>query len=279
MAPSLADHFESISKIGLYLALFLVLGSHVTRWLLRVVGEGREAPGLTLRSSRLTTAAVIGFLGCHVLRLSAHSLATFGIGDIPTFWNNIWLIALESRWGRGWRLQLGVALGLLLLSVWTLRSSGVRPLLASSLAAVALVLTLPAMGHASGDLFRTTIDVLHVLGGGMWLGTLAVFFLVKPRDELLARFSPLALTGAAVAALTGLLMAWLYLGSAANVSATSYGRLLAVKAVAVAAVGACGLVNWRKVHAGQTPWLMGIELVFGVFVVILTAFLTEMAHP
>ncbi len=275
------EHLEPIAKIGLYAAILTIVGSHVTRWLLRVTaGVTRsEAPELERRAARMGMAAGAALLAFLMFRLWTHTVAALGITAASSSWDDVWLVGFQSRWGGSWRIQVVAAMVSLLASAWAMGRSGAGPALAANLASVVLVCSFPLMGHASGQPVRAAVDALHLLGGGAWLGTLAVLVLMKPGNALFERFSPVALSGAALAALSGLVMAWLYLGSIANTWTTAYGRLLIAKVAVVLAVSGCGYVNWRRAQEHQPPSAAGLEVTLALAVVVMTAFLTEMAHP
>jgi copper transport protein len=131
------------------------------------------------------------------------------------------------------------------------------------------------------------IHVGHLLGGGAWLGTLAGFAAIRPRVSatfrtgLLRGFSPVALTGAAALAATGILAGWLYVGSFSNLTGTSYGQVLLLKLALVAGAAACGFVNWRSLQSGRAEpgRVVALELMLAVAIVLTTAVLTETEHP
>ena len=269
---------ESVAKIGLYSALLLVLGSHAARWLLRSIrAQIVRADAADDRLARVALVAGTALIACLLFRLWAHTVLSFGVSDGST-WENLSLIGLESRWGAHWRVQTSAAVVSLLVCAWTI---GRRPwsLLVSTAVALVLAGTFPLTGHAAGQPFRVAIDVAHLLGGGLWLGTLAVLLIVKPQGPVFEHFSPLALTGSTVVVSTGLIMAWLYLGAIDNLWATTYGRLLVAKVVTVLAISACGFVNWQRARAGQAPPAASLEAALALAVVVVTAFLTETAHP
>jgi putative copper export protein len=97
---------------------------------------------------------------------------------------------------------------------------------------------------------------------------------------LIRRFSPLALAAAVAVATSGVLVAWIYVGSWAAMWTTDYGRLLTMKLLGVMSIGACGWTNWREVRAGRQPRraVMTLEWMMAVVVVGLTGALTETEH-
>jgi len=72
-----------------------------------------------------------------------------------------------------------------------------------------------------------------------------------------------------------------YLGTVGDGLTTPYGRWLLSKLALVAAAAACGFVNWRRARAGQapSPSLLRREALAAVLTALVTAVLTETAHP
>mgnify|MGYP001422088991 CR=1 FL=1 len=131
------DHFESIAKVGLYAAILTIVGAHAASWLLRVTtGVTRaEASEAERSASRLGLAAGAALLAFLVVRLWAHTVAAFGIAEASSSLDNVWLVAFQSRWGGGWRIQVVAAMVSLIVSAWAMGRSGVaRPLVAEALA-------------------------------------------------------------------------------------------------------------------------------------------------
>ncbi|GCB51273.1 copper resistance CopC/CopD family protein [Streptomyces sp. NL15-2K] len=113
--------------------------------------------------------------------------------------------------------------------------------------AVGLALTWAAAEHASAGLqvpLAIPVSVLHLLAMAVWLGglvALAVALFRAPADTVIpaaavARFSRLAFTSVVVLVTTGLYQSWRQVGSLEALSTTEYGRLLTLKAGAVAVV-------------------------------------------
>jgi copper transport protein len=155
---------------------------------------------------------------------------------------------------------------------------------------------------ATGD-WTQLVNPLHVLAGGLWIGTL--FVLVAAgltavlRDEtsaerrgvLAARmvnaFSPLALVSGAVLVLFGVITAWRHLKYLSALWTTPYGYALLVKLCLVAVVFTLGAWNWRR----QRPQLGSesaaialrrsarTELVAAGLVLIVTAVLVSLPTP
>jgi putative copper export protein len=214
-------------------------------------------------------------------------------------WDNIKLIALESRWGQSWKLQTAAALILLIACAITASRRAAWPL--ATLAVLVFTATIPLLGHAAGDTFRVALHAAHILAGGSWLGTLGVVLLmripvtsfdsVEPRVTgrrvrliILRRFSTLALPSAATAAAAGIVAAYIYVGAFSNLWTTAYGRVLLVKVALVGGISIAGYFNWqrlRRLHeSGEaSAAIVVLEAVLAAAVVLVTGFLTEIAHP
>ncbi len=145
------------------------------------------------------------------------------------------------------------------------------------------------------------LHAVHILAGGLWLGTLAVVLLIRlppsslvsielPRARqqvrllLLRHFSPIALSGCGTVVVAGVAVAWLYVGALPNLWMTAYGRVLIVKVGLVVAASICGYVNWRRLRReqmgdGSSTSIIVLEATLAVGVVIVTGFLTEIGHP
>jgi copper transport protein len=247
----------------------------------------RRGDGWLARLALIVSCLLVAAL---LLRAWAQTAAAFGVQEawLP---ENLRLIAFESRWGAGWRLQMFAALAML---GTTLVMTGQRTVAwtAFALSTVGLAVAMPLLGHAAGSSQRYVVHVLHNLGAGVWLGTLGVMTLYAWRlrasteeatafAALVDRFSPLALCAAVLVGASGLTVAWLYVGSLEAMWTTAYGRVLALKLTAVALVGFCGWTNWRGVRRGSEPRraVMTAEWIAALLVVAITGLLTEMEHP
>jgi copper transport protein len=240
--------------------------------------------------SRLAFVVSCLLVAALLLRAWAQTVSAFGSQDawLP---ENLRLVAFESRWGAGWRLQMLAALAMLGAAM-VLTGQRTAAWIAFALSTVGLAVALPLLGHAAGSPQRYIVHVLHNLGAGAWLGTLGVMTLyawrlpASPEDStafagLVDRFSPLALGAAALVATSGLIVALLYVGSWQAMWTTAYGRVLSMKLAAVALVGVCGWTNWRGVRRGSEPRrsVMTAEWIAALLVVAITGLLTEMEHP
>lgn len=147
------------------------------------------------------------------------------------------------------------------------------------------------------------VNPMHVLAGGLWLGTLFVIVavglpgvlrsgLASERKgatvaEMVNRFSPLALVSAAVLALFGVVTAWTHLKRLPALWTTPYGWALIVKLCVVGVVVGLGAWNWRRgrprlgteaaVQAlGRSA---GAEVLIAAIVLAVTAILVSLPTP
>jgi copper transport protein len=149
----------------------------------------------------------------------------------------------------------------------------------------------------AGVLLGVLTGALHLIGAGLWLGTLAIVASVgwsgDPEGRgsrvarLIASFSPLALTGAALTGLSGVVTGWQTVGSLGALTATPYGRTLLLKLGCLVGVAAIGAYNWRVVQprlaAGSGEGLLRrsalTELTLGAILLLVTALLVVLPAP
>ncbi len=254
------------------------------------------------RSAILPRLRVLG-LGAAVLllvsalaRLWAQAAATAMQGE-PITLDLIDALLLHSPWGIGWWLQV---FGALVVAGSLLRSAN-NPMrwVIAGVGALLAVAAMPMSGHAAaveglGPL-PMVADALHVIGAGSWLGTLLALLVAGvPITRTLAAgnrtaalatlvntYSPVALSAAALVAITGVFAAWLHIGSIDALWAGGYARVLLIKLGVLALVVGTGAYNWRVVRPalsrGSTDVPLarsaGFELAIGAIVIAVTAVL------
>jgi copper transport protein len=276
--------FAWLPKAAVYALGQLAIGIGIVRRLARNTRSSSRDADLGAYLARLARVLALLLLLALALRLWAQTASAFGPSDAWAF-ENLRLIGLESRWGHGWRLQL-LAAAILFAAI--ARSPGPLRWALFDAGAIALALAMPLLGHAAGSWSRHGMHVAHNLATACWLGTLGVITIAswQPRarsvvDPLVRAFSPIALTAAGVAVVSGALAAWLYVGSWSAFWTTSYGRVLALKLVGVAVIVACGWTNWRSVTHGRSARAVVIttEWLAALGVLALTGVLTETEHP
>ncbi len=285
---------ESLVKAAIYAALLLAIGTVAARLLIlpRVPALERvERDRIERALAVLLRRAAIVLVAALFARLLAHTAAAFG-GAAMFDGARLRLVGEGSRWGASWRLQL-LAGGALVASALLVRPPARVTWGVAAVATFIVCATVPLLGHAAGSDARFALDLAHILGGGLWLGTLGVLVLVRgpeaDRGALLRAFAPVALAGAALLVPTGLVAAWLYLGSLQALWTTPYGRTLSMKVALVAATVACGYGNWRRFRrerstGARAAWigvgsLAALEATLAVAIVLVTSWLTELPHP
>ncbi|MFI5372555.1 MAG: CopD family protein, partial [Candidatus Eisenbacteria bacterium] len=106
------------------------------------------------------------------------------------------------------------------------------------------------------------VNPIHMLAGGLWIGTLFMLVVVGLRDVLGSRlqterrgslaakmvrgFSPLARAAVATLAVFGVITAWIHLGAIDRLWTTPYGTTLLVKLGVVLVVLGLGAWNWLR---------------------------------
>ena len=287
-----------------FVALLALIGAAVFRYAVlgRVASIVAMESGPLLR--RLATGAAIAaasYLIAAAFRLSLQDQMMTGDAMLDTA--HMRSMAMETHWGAIWRLQFGAGTAALIGALVARRGHAAGwPLLAFS--GIALALSAALGGHAAAsESWRTLAvvdDTLHVIGAAGWLGSLLWLTVVAlpalqsgtgeraPRIAALVQaFSPTALVFASLVAVTGLVSAWLRLGTVPMLWRSSYGQALLVKLLLLAGVAATGFYNWRYVQpalgtdvaSARLSTSARAELVVGLLVIIATAVLVAMPTP
>jgi putative copper resistance protein D len=230
----------------------------------------RDAPAAVAarwQSTWCSTAlvvAVASWLGW--LALTAASMSGTGVAEAidPDV---LGTVLARTTFGQLWVMRSACLLALAACLVVARRGDGARATTAEALAAclaLLLLLTIAGTGHAvAGEpaqrFARLSIDALHLLGAGAWLGALVPLLFVlgragatpAPAWHVLAgvavrRFSVLGVFAVALLLGSGLSNAVWLVGSWDALGATSYGRLVEAKVALFAVILAIAAVN--RVH-------------------------------
>jgi putative copper export protein len=240
-----------------------------------------------------------------VVRLWMQSAQAFGAAEALDG-GQLRSLLMNTVWGNAWLLQalatVAFFIGLLVARAPHGRTVG---WMGAAVGAVILCAVPALSGHAAAVEGRTGIailsDTVHVLGAGVWLGTLAVLIAAGlpaalwARDgggtaafaAMVNRFSPVALASAAVVAATGVINALFHVTAPAQLWTTAYGQFLLAKLALLSVVAATGFYNWRRVRpllgdeAGALRLRRSarVELLVGGAAILVTAILVALPTP
>jgi copper transport protein len=285
-----------------FIALFCVIGVVTFKYVIlrrfRLDSE-RPAPFIHIASVNAATFgmfAAVGLVVATAIKLYGESVSMHDV--------TLWTILFTTGWGAAWLAQmLASVIAILAFRAAHGESRAAWPI--AGFAALVLAVTPALTGHAiAGDdaLAAVPLDVLHVIAGSVWMGTLAAIIIVgisaaaktpsSPNvGAIVARmintFSPLALVCGGTVVATGVVAALLHLESVSRLWTSAYGITLIVKIGLVGVLFAVGAWNWRRVK----PSLGGdegvvalgrsarIELAVSAAVLALTAVLVAMPLP
>ena len=206
-----------------------------------------------------------GYRAIRAASLSASLWAAVSLAIVPLTTADIWgrpigqavtadLVGKSiSGFGqvRGYLVCAIVAVLIALLSRIVLRPGWAFILM---VAAIAALLPQALSGHASGsDDHDVAVDtmILHLVGISIWIGGLLGFVgMVRqnvPNLPLVARrYSRLALVAFVAVGISGIANAWIRLTYFSDLSNTSYGRLVAVKFLALLTLGTIGFLHRKR---------------------------------
>lgn len=309
---SLSLLYLTLAKWFTYVGLFALAGVCTLRLAILPRAARREeatdVPHLLSTGLAPLAAWAAVLVGLAALaRLLAQTYSVFGL-DEPVTFGLVRVIAIDSRWGAHWMPQAGAAALVLAAGVLILVQPRLRVAWwTAAVGASALVVTLPLTGHmaALGGEVGPVVQAVHLLAGGLWLGTLSAILLSGVRaavrrsdfpagqsaDRWLAHvvdvFSPLAVVAVTTAVLTGVFIAFRFLDSAAQLWTSGYGRMLLLKTALVCGTGAVGLYNWRRLRprlggeqGSAELWRTGrLELFVGAGLLLVTAVLVHLPLP
>ena len=215
-------------------------------------------------------------------------------------------ILLATSWGWAWLAQMAACVLAVIAFGGAHRSGNNRgSWVLAAICALILAVTPALTGHAIGSdeaLFAVPLDVLHVLAGSAWLGTLAMILFVgisaaaktpggisigSRVASLVNAFSPLALICGGAVVATGIATSLLHLEPISRLWTSAYGMTLIVKLALVSLLLSVGTWNWRRVkpNLGGPEGVMALrfsaklELTASMLVLAVTAFLVALPLP
>lgn len=287
-----------------FLSTFLIVGAVTFRlFLLRRSMFDDGGPFVEIASTNAATLGLVASVGMLVSLILKIVRESADMPDVSTL-----TMLFASTWGWSLCCALLASLAGILAFVRAGSRSGPAALQGwriALVAAVALAVTPALSGHAIGsDLawINVPADIIHVVAGSMWLGTLTVIVIVgisaalKAGDSTPARariaqminaFSPMGLTCGAIVVATGVVASLIHLPRINALWTTPYGSALYRKLVFVLLLFAVGAWNWRRTKprlnadGGLAPLRRAatIEIVLATIVLGLTAILVALAIP
>ncbi len=240
---------------------------------------------------------------CSLLR-GALQLLSFADPGEPIGSDLVRAVLLEGSWGTAWMAQ-SLAAFLLLAISWLWRREPRRLTVAMVLLLLVAAAAEGGLGHGADELWPgvlgRVVHATHLLGSGLWLGTLAILALVVlpllRGDDALAHlaailraFSLPARLGALLVIVSGVTATWRYSGGdLLALPGTTWGQLLLLKLLAVSGVMLLGWWNWRRgapalaAGADDSPRALrraiALELLLGAIILGLTAWLVGSPIP
>ncbi len=214
---------------------------------------GSKHPATMLVRSQILLTASVGLAiaaASGVIWLLLQALAMGGVGFQALTFDLLSTVLDETQFGAVSKVRFGLAV-LLAACLALDRFAGARwPALGAALGLVAAIAWTGHAGSTPGALgeLHQAADLLHLLAAAAWTGglvSLALLLAAAGRSKVLAwaslardaarRFSTLGILSVATLVITGLINAWILVGSFRGLLLTGYGRLLMVK-IAVFAI-------------------------------------------
>jgi putative copper resistance protein D len=163
-------------------------------------------------------------------------------------------------------------------------------LLPAAVIIAASVLTSHSMARLEYRPPLVLITALHQLASAAWLGGLPYLLIAIRRSpsaefarRISARFSTLALVSVGVLASAGVLLSFAYVGSLKAVYGTSYGAMVATKAILFGILLFLGALNFQLVRNGSASTILAslkrfgeAEIGIGITVILAAASLTSL---
>lgn len=295
-----AIRFVQFSAVTILFGSLALVQIVLPRFVRDARADATVVESIVVHALHWTRLALVVLAGATLARLAAQHIVYFE--EASWSMGTMQPLLLLSGWGHAWLLAAAaIALGFLAHRLAHHQQRGSWLLL--SIPAFALSWSLAMSGHAAAapnPLLAMTLDALHVIAAGGWIGSLAMVMLIavpavlrtsnnghQTVARLIAAFSPTALAFAFTLGVTGTIAGWRNVGSWHALIGSAYGRLLVIKLALVAVVAAAGAINWRRIlprlgEASATRTLQRsaqFELAAALVILVLTAVLVATPTP
>jgi copper transport protein len=265
-SPRPADVLVAAGRAAEDAALLLAVG------MLLLVGLAWLDPPLPRVRPRVHVALAVALTAGLAVSL-AEAAAAAAVHGLSAGGMAAYLTSGLAGWARLARVALE-ALALGLASRWSARGD-LRASLAAALTVALAVVALAAAGHAAGATpawWGVTADAAHLLAAGLWAGGIAALATTRLQQgwlgwtgpqgrALVARFSPVALGAFVVSAGFGVVQALQQVGTIRALLGSSYGRVLEIKMLAVAAMVPLSVRAWQRRPALRAEAALGLTAV------------------
>lgn len=275
------EELAAASRFLLYLCTAITLGLLFCNWLAQQhrLNAPLSRPGQALLFGLGAFSVLSGFL------LQVGTMAMAGFGGMFD-WELMQFLWPDAA-GKALRFQLP-AFGLLLLSL-LFGKVKYLPALLQGLALLLLLLGFLQGGHLLRfGLLGQLLLLAHLLAVGLWVGSLPLLWRLcrhSPTMQLhalLHQFGQIMIGILLLLLLSGASMLWLLLSEPGQLWTTSYGRLLLVKMLLVAALMSLGALNKLKLVPAlqQTPnpkklqTAIAAEMLLAAVILAITAVVT-----
>lgn len=187
---------------------------------------------------------------------------------------------------------IGIVASLTIAALSAPGRTGSQQILLLSAAAIitSSVLTSHAMARLEYRLPLVFLTGLHQLATAAWLGGLPYLLIAIHRTsstecarQVAARFSRLAVVSVAVLASAGAILSFAYVGSLSAIYGTSYGAMVATKALLFGLLLFLGALNFQLVRRGEASSILAslkrigeVEIGIGITVILTASSLTSL---
>ncbi|MCC7054167.1 MAG: CopD family protein [Gemmatimonadaceae bacterium] len=276
----------------------------------RAGGDAAARDGIVRGAARAGVVAGLLLIPALLVRLAGQLIALRSPGD--PLGAGLGTLLGSTTWGAGFAWQAVLALATLLALWFASRHVQPRPWLMAAAPCAAGLCAAPAwQGHAIGSetatLLAVAMDVTHVSGASLWLGSLLVIAwlgsAIPDRDgqvhhrdaetadvrlRLLVPLVPrVALAGAALLLSSGVASTVLHVTAVDDLWRTSWGQLVLGKTLLACVVVGLGALNWRRlgpqVESSRGTILLRralfTEVGLALVVLLITAVLVETPLP